>query len=444
MLANVMRAVMVLPALCLLLSPRDASAAGARNAAARGLIAASSPREVRGMRIRGMRSGAAASPGYTIRNIGAPSGYDFSSPSGFNNTGQIFGQAGHYLRTGGSTQDCFTWSANVFRRVPLPPPTTFGTGCSANAIADANPATGEYEVVGSAIERFAPDPHAYAAIAGPTGFKRATVYYAYAPSTMVGVNASQISLAAAEFDRDTAYDAQGLLYSTTTGAAGSLTPLQPLATGIGPALHVLAPTYQNPCPFGGCAINARNEVLGFDFLTINDVAATVALYTVGEPSSLVHLPLSDSVGYDGGPVPNASSFPVAFNDIDQLLYLDATLEAPALYDADTGVRTIIPVAAGPDCGLPVPLSLNNLGEVLGTFQYCATPIYYTWDPVHGTQYLNTQIPANAYTIYPLGVNDNGQILVKLTTSSSVTNWGTLDPVAASDAKPRRGRHVRQP
>ena len=439
---NVSRAVIALSALYFLFVPRNASAVGARGAAHRQLIAASSPRTAGGMRIRATFSTAAASFGYTIHSIGAPPGYDFSTPTSFNNTGQVFGQAVHYLANGGSIQDCVAWSANVFRRIPLPPSTI---SCVANGIGAANPATGEYEVVGSATELFAADPHAVAAIAGPTGFKRATVYYAYAPSTMVGVNASQISAAAAESDRDTASDAQGLLYSTTTGAAGSLVPLQLLPSGAGPELHVLAPTYELPCPFGGCAINDRNEVLGYDFLTINGVAATVALYTVGEPSSLVHLPLADSVGYDGGPVPpSATSFPVAFNDRDQLLYLDATLEAPAVYDADTGVRTIIPVS-GPGCGPPVPLSLNNLGEVLGTFAYCATPIYYTWDPVHGTQYLSAQIPANAYTIYPLGVNDNGQILVKLTTGTSVTTWGTLDPVVPTDARARRRtRAVRQP
>jgi hypothetical protein len=440
--ANVSRAVMTAAALCVPFIPQNASAAVPGGAPRRQLIAASSPRAARGMKIRATYSAAAASFGYTIHSIGAPPGYDSSSPSSFNNTGQIFGQAVHYLANGGSTQDCVAWSANVFRRIPLPPTSI---SCVANGIDDANPATGEYEVVGSATESFAADPHAFVAIAGPTGFKRATVYYAYAPSTMVGVNATQISAAAAEADRDTAYDAQGLLYSTTTGAAGSLAPLQPLPSGVGPALHVLAPTYELPCPFGGCAINDRSEILGFDFYTINDGAATVALYTVGEPSSLVHLPLADSVGYDGGPdVPSADSFPVAFNDLDQLLYLDATLEAPAVYDADTGVRTIVPVS-GPGCGPPVPLSLNNLGEVLGTFAYCATPIYYTWDPVRGTQYLSAQIPANAYTIYPLGVNDNGQILVKLTTSASVTTWGTLDPVVPTGARARRRKSAaRQP
>ena len=445
MLAKYRRTSLTLVAIGLLAGRLATASAAAERGPSGIVIGPSSSKNLGGMRIGTRRPRSATAPVYTIHDVGAPPGYDFSSPSGFNNTGQIYGQAGHFLPHGGSVQDCVVWSAGVFRRVPVAKITTYGTGCVANGMNDAAAASGEYEVVGSATEEFAVDGHAFAAVAGPGGFKRTTTYFAYAPSTMVGVNAAQISAAAAEYDRDTAYDVYGLLYATATGASGSLGALQASPSATTPVVHVLAPTYRNPCPFGGCAINDRNEVLGYDFRTAYGGLATVALFTVGQPASLVHVPLQDVVvnNIDNPTqVQAATAYPVAFNDLDQLLYLDATLLAPAIYDVATGVRTVVPVAA-PGCVNPVPLSMNNEGEMLGTFASCPTPIYYTWDAAHGTQYLNAQLPANAYTIVPLGVNDNGQILVKLTSSAAVTTWGTLDPVATRANGPLRARTVKK-
>jgi hypothetical protein len=395
-----------------------------------------------GMRIVGRHAASPAQALYTIHDIGAPSGSDFNYPSGFNNTGQIFGEVGTYLPQGGSTLDCYSWTGAVFRRLPLPSPAGYAAGCTANGIDDAN-AAGDYEIVGAASEPFAQDAHAFAAIAGPTGFERLAIYYANGPSTMVGVNASEVAAAAAAFDRDTLYDVQGSLYYTASGATDFLTQLQALPSATSPAVHALVPTYPTPCPFGGCSINARGELLGYDWLTLYDGEATVALGTVGEPASLLHVPLQDVVA--AAPSSSidtaAATYPVAFNDQGQLLYLDAAVNAPAVYDVDTGTNTIIPVSA-PGCTSPVPLSMNNRGEVLGTFLNFTTPEYFTWDPAGGTQDLGAELPSSAFTIFPLGVNDNGQILVKLVSGSSVTYWGTLDPFASKAAKGlTKGRRV---
>ena len=432
-------------ALDFVVGPCAAIPAAANNTTSVDRIGASQPKTLRGMRITTVRRHDAPAPSYTIHNFGAPGGYDFSFPSGFNNTGQIFGQGGHSLQTGGSVEDCVVFSAGAFRRVPVLAAAGYNTGCVANGINDADATTGQYEVVGSATEEFSNNAHAFAAVAGATGFQRAVTYFAYAPSRMVGVSASRLSVAAAEFDRDTAYDVTGPLYSTTSSASGSLTQLQTLPSATAPVVHVLVPTYQNPCPFGGCAIDARNRVLGYDYRTVLNGYATVAIFTAGDQSSLVHVPLQDAVSYGYPPTAaSAATYPVAFNDRGDLLYLDATLQSPAIYNIDTGTRTVIPVSS-PICNNPVPLSMNNLGEVLGSFQYCSTPTptYFTWDPVHGTQYLNAQLPASPYTIAPLGVNDRGQILAKLTSSASVASWGTLDPVAPAAANAHlRKRNVR--
>jgi len=377
-----------------------------------------------GIRSGRLRSKGAPAPRYTIHNIGYPRGYGSSTPAGFNNTGQIFGLVNIPLSGGrGLTQDCRLWTGSSFERLPLP-----ADGyCVATAINDANAASGEYEVVGGAYEKFSEGSRAFAVIAGPAGFKRTTIYYANSPSTMIGVNASETSVAEAEFSRDTLADYRGLLYFTTTGAGHALAPLQAPAAPNAPPIHNLLPTYEFACAFGGCAINGQNEVLGYDYLTLHNSEATFATYTVGESSSLRHLPILISLFYG-----NVGIAPVAFNDLGQVVYLDSSVNEPAVFAIRTGVQTILPVVPA-DCpnGTGVPLSMNDYGEVLGVVENCTTDAeYWTWDPLHGTQSLNAQLPSSAYTIYPLGINDRGQILVKLVDSANVDFWGTLDPVVS--------------
>jgi hypothetical protein len=52
--------------------------------------------------------------------------------------------------------------------------------------------------------------------------------------------------------------------------------------------------------------------------------------------------------------------------------------------------------------------------------------------VNGTQNLNAEINMTGYSyVYPLGVNDNGQILVQLYPTTGGSTWGTLNPPAAA-------------
>ena len=382
------------------------------------------------------RSPAANAPSYTIHNVGYPSGATSSTPGGFNDTGQIFGLA-EVPTAQGRVQDCRLWTGFAFVRLPLP---ATGT-CTALAINDANAGSGEYEVVGAATEAFSVGTRAFAVIAGPGGFVRSTIYYANSPSTMVGVNASAVSVASAAFERDRIGDLDGLLYFTTVSAGSALATLQTPTAANAPPIHNLLPiaptyypAYPNPCAFGGCTINAANEVLGFDALTRTAAQTfTLAVYTVGNPASLRHLPLSGPIL---APSP-AEDTPVAFNNADRLVYLDSTTNEPAVLDIDTGAKTRLPVlpAGCPASAQGIPLSMNDLGEVVGFNAGCATPnVYWTWDPLHGTHYLASEIPASAYTIYPLGVNDNGQILVALVDANGVDDWGTLDRVRSPTAR----------
>ncbi len=388
---------------------------------------------------RSHRSRAANAPTYTIHNVGFPSGFPASTPGGFNDTGQIFGlvEVPKVPAGSGYVQDCRLWTGFVFVRLPLP---ASGT-CTALAIDDANAGSGQYEVVGAVTEPFSTGTRAFAAIAGAGGFVKSTIYYANSPSTMVGVNASQRSVASAAFERDRIGDLDGQLYFTTEGAGAALTTLQtPAAANAAPIHNLLPiaptdyPAYPNPCVFGGCTINAASEVLGFDALTRNAAqTATLAVYTVGNAASLRHLPLS---GPTLAPGPEEDT-PVAFNNADRIVYLDSTTNEPAVLDIDSGAKTRLPVLPPgcPSYAQGVPLSMNDLGEVVGVNLNCTTPsAYWTWDPLHGTQYLASEIPASAYTIYPLGVNDNGQILVQLVDTNGVDYWGTLDLVRSPAAR----------
>jgi hypothetical protein len=129
---------------------------------------------------------------------------------------------------------------------------------------------------------------------------------------------------------------------------------------------------------------------------------------------------------------------VTFNNANQILYVDPQFGA-AVYNVGTGVKTVIPVSA-PNCRsrLATPLSMNDKDEVLGFVACPLGTVYFTWDPAGGTKFLSAEIPSNPYTITPLGVNDNGQILIQLTSSTYVNSWGTLDPIApkASGGRPR--------
>jgi hypothetical protein len=82
--------------------------------------------------------------------------------------------------------------------------------------------------------------------------------------------------------------------------------------------------------------------------------------------------------------------------------------------------------------------MSNSGQVLGYTAQCGSDndlIYWTWDPVNGTQDLNAEILMTGYSeVVPAGVNDNGQILATVYTSSGIAHWGTLNPPAAARSR----------
>jgi hypothetical protein len=427
----------VLSCLLLLLFRYDAVAASTEAQAAasgstreRALVTSARPKiEVK------TRARTATAALYTINDIGLPplATYPVSSPVGFNDSGQIFGVA---LRNAKSDRasyiydtDCLVWTGSRFIDLEA---SLVVQVCTPFAIGNADPNTGAYNVVGG----FTDIHHAvrgytdafYATVAASGSF--ATVpYYDHSPAALYGVNAAGTAVGSSY--------SGGIDYAPIfmTAQPETLTFLQPSCATTSKAC--LAPiellktqTNGEPlasCAFGGCVINAGGTVVGFDPATTN-----YAVSIVGTSASPVELPLPIALGNFG--------YVVALNDADQLLYFTiGSTSASFVYDLNAGTTTPIPPIAGTSCAHYYPISINNLGKVLGFSSFCKQrPFYFTWDPINGTQDLDLELPANAYTIKPLGINDNGQILVSLGTSTGATHWGTLDPIAAS-AKTRNAR-----
>jgi len=387
------------------------------------LLLAAGPANATGERVpgnahqTGIRGGAsharaATSPAYTIHDIGAP-GPD-SAPYSFNNTGQIFGFSG---------SDCVVWTGTAYRPLPLLSPTLLG--CLPYGINDANPITGQYEMVGKVSTQYLQNASTFAVLANAAGFTKSTIYSAYPDGDMAGVNSNGISLAIAYFYPADTLELSGPQFLTAAGATDYLAPLEsPVASQ--PPVHYVVPQLNynpNPCAFGGCYINDLNEVLGADYFSAASSHPTEALYTVGVPSSLRVLPISSAY----------CCVPVALNNQNQILFNAAgrgSEPVPTIYNVTTGKmkRALTATQTCPKGLTGYPIGLNNKGEVLGSYAGHCTSTYFTWDAVHGTQQLDPQLPANDYTrIYALGVNDNGQILVNLV-KGNVYDWGTLDPV----------------
>ena len=379
-----------------------------------------------GLRPSRLPAGAAATPAYTLTSFGAPSAN--SEPAAFNNTGQVVG----YGDTG-----CYVYDSGSFSRLPIPSAGTQYDNCRIASIDDKT-AGGTYQVGGTTANLYT----GAAFIVTP---RTPIIYYAYEDSSVLGINNNGIALFSALFAPVRTTDFSGLQFFTATNGGGYLTQVQAPASAAAP-IHYLLP-FQNfgqstQCAFGGCFINDRSEILGYDSLSITPTSANLAAYTLGNPASLVDLPID--LNASGAFV--YGNLPVAFNDRDQILY-DANMSQaylqgkPTIYDMGSGKTTAIPLVT-PKCpkgGHGDPLSMNNNGEVLG-FYYCNNSFfgYFTWDAVTGTHDLSLVIPDTNFALYPIGINDSGAILIELTAGLNPVSWGRLDPIASSSTKLRTG------
>ena len=128
------------------------------------------------------------------------------------------------------------------------------------------------------------------------------------------------------------------------------------------------------------------------------------------------------------------SYVAGINDANQIAYSQYTYSGDTwsawIYQVGASAPTSLGTIPGDSCSYEYVMGQNNNGQVLGYSGGCQNEsyTYWTWDPVNGMVDLDAEIGQNSYSsITPYGINDNGQILVELETSTGHTHWGTLDP-----------------
>jgi hypothetical protein len=121
-----------------------------------------------------------------------------------------------------------------------------------------------------------------------------------------------------------------------------------------------------------------------------------------------------------------------------------------LYEIATGLETKIPKLAGNTCNDYVPLSLNKAGTVIGYAGDCPTTAeqtYFIYDATNGTRDLMAELPSGDASVLPVGINDNGQILIGITLGNGSIDWGILQPLTVASGHRRataRTEHLHGP
>jgi hypothetical protein len=354
---------------------------------------------------------------YTINDVGTPPAtLTGSTPVAFNNSGQILGSA---YQTKKKTDDCVLYTGSgTFADVSTP---ATDLECSPNGLSSAD-SNGVLRFVG-----YLNTPYEQSSIAFSgtytvsTATATFTPYTANVPSLLSGVNVSGEAVGDAYYSPFSGFSTSEPLF-VLLPAAKTLTLAQPQCTTSKTGCSSGAAG--NACPFGGCAINDGGTTLSRDLATGKPLT-----YIYGQSGSGKDLSIKPS---NTPQINNAGQ--VVYDVYNSLSGLYTTY----IYATATSVTTTIPKIPGYPCSY-MPLSMSNNGQVLGT---TSCGIYWTYDPVNGTQNLNTEIPTNSYQdVYPLGINDNGQILVALYTATGATHWGTLNPPAAAAHPLHRAAHL---
>jgi hypothetical protein len=435
-------------------APAGATSAGVTSAGATSAGVTPAPvgapfkhRERKPLRPRGVHpdSGGTA---YTIVDFGAPPGSSASIPAAFNNAGLIVGNA---VITKKGAVDCeLALGGGKFVDLSA---TNTDTYCAPFGMSNVN-SSGQLYFVGdlsTEYQGYIPFLGTYTA---KTGVGSLHVF-----TTASGFSVLSVVNAAGEAGGGGSYEPLGWV-------AAPLFPSAPLVSGIlseapyvvpagttnfdvaqpacipGHAAKLCASrtgTSLNSgdgCGFGGCVINDAGVILALD--SFNQKLMT---FSFGTTSSAKDLPIIPSA--------QTSSF---INNANQVATAVATTQPGQLagdqtylYSISTGRGTLIPQIDVPADGdyYCEPLSLSNAGAILGSCtDIDGNVLYWTWTSKNGVQDLSTEIPVSAAfpQITPLGINDNGQILVGLASSTGLVHWGILDPPSspATSAGRRRG------
>jgi hypothetical protein len=359
---------------------------------------------------------------YTIVDVGSlPHAYGY--PYGFNNTGQIYGYASPNKN---SHELCEVYTGSGWLSLHG----RGGSDCTAYGMSNEN--AGTYFLSGNVTTKNQPYEQAMFGTVSSFGTAMKTFVRYYDSNLDGGVNDSGVAVGSA-YQSDAFENYPPFVYQ-----GGRLSQLQPQCNSShgGPlCMSYIVGAYngEGRCPFGGCAINDSNVVLGVD-----DYTGNLMVYTVGNPSSAADTPISWGPAYPAG-INNANQIAYAYYN-----YSSQTLPA-FIYQLGASAATWLGTIPGSDCQDYLPLSLNNVGDVMGYDDDCSSSPETYWVYDHTTQTmvdLATEIPpSNHYNeIYPLGINDNGQILAALYPQSGGIHWGFLNPGGSARRAPH-GAHL---
>ena len=382
------------------------------------------------------RSVLAPAPAYSIVDYGAPAqaSYSLGNPVAFNNTGQVVGTATDLPYTQSST--CILFDGSRFRNISSSPTVD---NCNPMSIDDKSASTGNVVVVGNVVSAFSYGSGVYepgqdtvdvkafvSRIVPATGTVNTTIFAANDISDLTSVNASGLAIGVGAYALSQNFSAPAFYVAP---GMNSLHVLQPSCT----TQTATCDGYnqQIPCAFGACSLTDDGTIF------LNNVI--IAPDGTAQPFKL----------------PDFDPYRPIINNAKQLLYRDiprgfARPSVPIyysqvrLYQIGTGQETKIPKITGNTCDGYVPLSFNNAGTVIGLVGQCpaTTPdTYFIYDAINGTRDLMALLPSGDGAIVPIGINDNGQILISLTQSDGTIHWGILAPTVANGGR-RTNSHAR--
>ncbi len=231
-----------------------------------------------------------------------------------------------------------------------------------------------------------------------------TLFAANDASTLIGSNAAGSAVGGGFYDFRS-FGTFGYPAFFVAAGSNSIRLLQPTCGPHAPCVSV-SPARGQQCPFGGCEITANGSIFLDDQLITPDGTIQVINLDVTAQSPTI-------------------------NNSNQILYLDGN--HVQIYQIGTGAVTTIPAIPGSSCIALSPLSFNDAGQVLGVTDSCTKSTdytYFVYDPKSGTKELIAELPSGSASVTPVGINNNGQILVGLTLPSGIIHWGTLNPITA--------------
>ena len=369
------------------------------------------------------------STSYSIDDIGSPPASLYSEggysggvgPITLNDTGQIVGQA--YPTNGYYRPTCLAWTGSAW--VNFGPSDLAEYGCYPSiGITDA--ANGSFSSVGATSYPTIGGNRTvgyYAKVRASSG--RMNIFVRNSPSVLTDMNAKGTA------DGQAYYGPFGGWYdsvSPVTSTGPDMTILQKKCAGGG-----------NPCMLAPAMGGTAAETLSLADCDTNSSYGVRSIATSGTVFGC-----SDADGYYveahgrkaidfALPLANGSTLGsiVGIDDNGNVVYeqVGSIATTSWIYELSTSQSTNLGSIAGSSCTEYIPISVNASAEVLGETGNCTKGtdyVYWTWTSASGIQTVVVGgSPDETFVAYWL--NDNGQILVKLSGNSFSGHWGILSP-----------------